>query len=174
MDSLKRKRGGQSSGTTKRVNQNHNQIGECTTPLQEAERFELTRAKVPLDALVTDPTAYHRPINSEHVDKLCKSFQKDGIKLEEENYILVEARGDLVRRIKEGFKIGENGDNDCRKVLSFMEWNKVNKGETMVILNGLHRVLARRRCIEMAKADLVLGPQVGWWTCIIYKGMDGG
>lgn len=136
---------------------------------QQAERYKLATAKMPLDALSCKwQRGKNRGLQAQQVSRLCEDFRVLGLAREaEENYILVQCSAAAVERMlnKTTTRDGgsrELGDGDT--ILSFEDWAEVNGGEKVEVMAGQHRIEALRKYVQRTAS----GTEQLWWTCHIY------
>lgn len=138
--------------------------------LQQAEKYRLATAKMPLDALSCRwRRGKNRGLQAQQVSRLCEDFRVLGVAREaEENYILVQSNMAAIKRMLERTTTTNNGGIreavEGATVLDFEDWAEVNGGEKVEVMAGQHRIEALRKYVQQTSS----GRKQLWWTCHIY------
>ncbi|OBT95119.1 hypothetical protein VE01_07344 [Pseudogymnoascus verrucosus] len=134
---------------------------------QQAEPYRIITAKFPIAALTASwSVGSNRPINSQHVHRLCQIFMEQGLQREaEENRLLIACSRDEVQRMID--HLGEGGDRMGTPPPwpFFKDWEAVN-GRGAEIMVGQHRVEAVKAFLRKLEEDPNEGSH--WWICDIY------
>lgn len=109
--------------------------GEAT--LEQAQRYHLLTARMPIQALTSEwSVGQNRPINEQHVEDLCKIFKQGALKRNaKENHILVLCIRDDVGNMLQHVDCEETIET-TEKMPNFAEWLIVNDGRNVEILAG--------------------------------------
>lgn len=132
---------------------------------QQAEPYRIITAKFPIDALTASwSVGSNRPIDGQHVHRLCQIFKEQGLQREpEENRLLIACSRDEVQRMMD--HLGEEGDRTGTPPF-FKDWMAVN-GREAEIMVGQHRVEAAKAFLQKLEEERNEGPH--WWICDIYE-----
>ncbi|KAH7142822.1 hypothetical protein B0J13DRAFT_51061 [Dactylonectria estremocensis] len=132
---------------------------------QQAERYRLVTAKIPLDALTCSwAKGTNRHVNRQHVSKLGRIFKQGSLERQaEENYLLVQCSAKAVARMISHLE-AQGHDSQSDQVLSFHAWLSVNCDEKIEVMAGQHRIEALREYVNQIGADA----KELWWTCNFY------
>lgn len=141
------------------------ELQDGTSTRQQAERYRLVTAKIPLDALTcTWAKGMNRHVNRQHVSKLARLFKQGSLERQtEENYLLVQCSATSVARMISHLE-AKGHDTRPDQVLSFDVWLSVNCGEKVEVMAGQHRIEALREYVEQIGADA----KELWWVCNFY------
>lgn len=132
---------------------------------QQARPFLLATAKMPVKVLRAEwVDGSNRPLDQQHVATLSSALARGIERTCYGNYLIVECSSEAVRRMREHSE-GQGATQDLEelmedRVLSFLDWDKVNGEERPELTAGQHRKAALER--------LGLEEEEMWWTCEIY------
>lgn len=131
---------------------------EGSSVRQRADKYRLATAKLPLDALTRSwKNGRNRGLSRRQVAQLRRDFEDLGLFREaEENYLLVQCSSTAVEKMLRRLGLHEEEYQD--KVYDFDEWEAVNGGVKLEVMDGQHRMEALR---QYSSKKL-------WWTCYIY------
>jgi hypothetical protein len=143
---------------------------------QQAEPYRLATARFPIDALTsTWRIGSNRPIDTKHVQDLCRMFEEQGLQRElSENHLLVACSRDEFDRMIDHLRKVEKGlansEDDPSSWHAFHDWTAVNKCQAE-IMGGQHRVEALRvflARISKRSGESAVATEQAWWVCEIY------
>jgi len=142
---------------------------------QQAEPYRLATARFPIDALTsTWRIGSNRPIDTKHVQDLCRMFEEQGLQRElSENHLLVACSRDEYDRMIDHLReknLAGSEDDPLSSCLAFHDWEAVNRCRAE-IMGGQHRVEALRvflARISKRAAMSAVATEQAWWVCEIY------
>jgi hypothetical protein len=144
--------------------------------LAQAERYQLTTAKLPIDSLTrTWSIGSNRAVDDNHVRSLSRIFEEQGLQREDpRNYMRVAcSRADVermerhVNSINGGLFVGD--DNPKAPLVCFLDWEET-VGSKLEIMAGQHRLEALKKLLyrKGGRCGSALERDQSWWICVIY------
>ena len=143
---------------------------------QQAEPYRLATARFPIDALTpTWRIGSNRPIDTKHVQDLCRIFEEQHLQRElSENHLLVACSQDefdrMIDHLQKVEKCSAGLEDDPSSWLAFDDWMAVNRCQAE-IMGGQHRVEALRvylAGISKRSGESAVATEQAWWVCEIY------
>lgn len=140
-------------------------IQDAQSVRQQAVRYQLATAKMPLDALTcTWKNGINRQINRQHVSRLCRMFRQGTLaRQSEEHFLLVQCSSAAAQRMLDRQSEQEVAQKEG-EVLAFDDWLAVNGDEKAEVMAGQHRIEALREYVKETRS----GSKDLWWPCILY------
>jgi hypothetical protein len=143
---------------------------------QQAEPYRLATAKFPINALTsTWRIGSNRPVDTKHVQDLCRIFEEQGLQRELlDNHLLVACSRDefdqMIDHLRKAEKSLAGLEGDPSSWLAFDDWMAVNRCQAEII-SGQHRVEALRvflARISKRTGESAIVTEQAWWVCEIY------